>query len=74
MLVFEYPDRPGVMGKVGTLLVEVGVNIEAAQLSQTTGGEDATMLLRVDRPVDGGVLEPIGAAVGARIVRNVDFG
>ncbi|QGK71099.1 phosphoglycerate dehydrogenase [Allosaccharopolyspora coralli] len=74
MLVFEYPDRPGVMGKVGTLLGEVGVNIEAAQLSQTTGGEDATMLLRVDRPVDGGVLEPIGAAVGARIVRNVDFG
>ena len=73
VLLLEYPDRPGVMGKVGTLLGEVGVNIEAAQISQTTDGSDAVMLLRVDRPVDTAVLEPIGAAVGARIVRTVSF-
>ncbi len=73
VLLLEYPDRPGVMGKVGTLLGEVGVNIEAAQISQTAEGPDAIMLLRVDRPVDAGVLEPIGAAVGARIVRTVSF-
>ncbi|GAB3276352.1 phosphoglycerate dehydrogenase [Parasphingorhabdus pacifica] len=73
VLLLEYPDRPGVMGKVGTLLGEVGVNIEAATVSQTTEGGDAIMLLRVDRPVETGVLEPIGAAVGARIVRTVTF-
>jgi D-3-phosphoglycerate dehydrogenase len=73
VLLLEYPDRPGVMGTVGTLLGEVGVNIEAAQISQTTDGSEAIMLLRVDRPVDTGVLEPIGAAVGARIVRTVSF-
>ncbi|SFS37246.1 phosphoglycerate dehydrogenase [Saccharopolyspora flava] len=73
VLLLEYPDRPGVMGKVGTLLGEVGVNIEAATVSQTTERSDAIMLLRVDRPVEQGVLEPIGAAVGARIVRTVSF-
>lgn len=73
VVLLEYPDRPGVMGKVGTLLGEVGVNIEAATVSQTADGGNAIMLLRVDRPVEAGVLEPIGAAVGARIVRTVSF-
>ena len=73
VLVFEYADRPGVMGRVGTLLGESGVNIEAAQLSQTTDGADAIMLLRVDRAVPAGVLEPIGAAIGARTTRLVSF-
>ncbi|MPZ65137.1 MAG: phosphoglycerate dehydrogenase [Pseudonocardiaceae bacterium] len=73
LLCFEYPDRPGVMGKVGTLLGEIGVNILAAQLSQTTAGTDAIMLLRVDQAVAPHVLEPIGAAIGARTVRAVAF-
>jgi D-3-phosphoglycerate dehydrogenase len=49
------------------------VNIEAAQISQTTGGTDAIMLLRVDRPVPADVLEPIGASIGARTTRLVSF-
>jgi D-3-phosphoglycerate dehydrogenase len=73
VLLLEYPDRPGVMGTVGTLLGETGVNIEAAQISQTRDGADAIMLLRVDRQVSAEVREPIGAAVGARVVRSVSF-
>ncbi|MFL6141738.1 MAG: phosphoglycerate dehydrogenase [Labedaea sp.] len=73
VLLLEYQDRPGVMGLVGTLLGEVGVNIEAAQLSQTTDRTEAVMLLRVDRQVDPAVLGSIGAAVGAKLVRSVDF-
>ncbi|MFD9888827.1 phosphoglycerate dehydrogenase [Amycolatopsis sp. NPDC059027] len=74
VLLLEYPDRPGIMGRVGTLLGEAGLNIEAAQISQTTDGSDAVMLLRVDRAVDTHVLEPIGAAVGAHTIRAVNFG
>jgi D-3-phosphoglycerate dehydrogenase len=73
VLLLEYPDRPGVMGRVGTLLGEAGINIEAAQISQTTDGADAIMLLRVDRPVDPAVLEPIGASVGATTTRLISF-
>ncbi|GAA2662933.1 MULTISPECIES: phosphoglycerate dehydrogenase [Actinosynnema] len=74
VLLLEYSDRPGVMGTVGTLLGEAGVNVEAAQISQQKGGSEALMLLRVDRPVDSNVLDPIGASVGARTMRSVDFG
>jgi D-3-phosphoglycerate dehydrogenase / 2-oxoglutarate reductase len=73
VLLLEYADRPGVMGRVGTLLGEAAVNIEAAQISQTTDGTDAIMLLRLDRPVDPGVLEPIGASVGAKTTRLISF-
>ena len=72
-LLLEYPDRPGIMGRVGTLLGEAGINIEAAQISQTTGGTDAVMLLRVDRAVDAHLLGPIGATAGARTIRAVTF-
>jgi D-3-phosphoglycerate dehydrogenase / 2-oxoglutarate reductase len=73
-IFMEYPDRPGVMGTVGNLLGDVGVNIEAAQISQTTEGTDAIMVLRVDRTVTGQVLAAIGSSVGARTVRSVTFG
>jgi D-3-phosphoglycerate dehydrogenase len=70
----EYPDRPGVMGIVGTLLGEADVNIEAAQISQTTARTDAIMILRVDRPVPGQVLTALGPLVGARAIRSITFG
>ncbi|EID53345.1 phosphoglycerate dehydrogenase [Saccharomonospora xinjiangensis] len=73
MLLLEYPDRPGIMGRVGTLLGEAGINIEAAQISQTTDRSDAVMLLRVDRAVDSHMLEPIGATVDARLIRALNF-
>ena len=73
VLLLEYADRPGVMGRVGSLLGEAAVNIEAAQISQTTDGTDAIMLLRVDRPVDPAVLEPIGASIGASTTRLISF-
>jgi D-3-phosphoglycerate dehydrogenase / 2-oxoglutarate reductase len=74
LLLLEYPDRPGIMGRVGTLLGEASINIEAAQISQTTDGTDAIMLLRVDREVDAHLLEPIAATVGARTIRAITFG
>jgi D-3-phosphoglycerate dehydrogenase len=73
-ILMAYPDRPGVMGTVGTLLGEADINIEAAQISQTTAGTDAIMMLRVDRAVAKDTLDAIAAAVGARNIRSVTFG
>ncbi len=73
-LLLSYTDRPGVMGRVGSLLGESGVNIEAAQISQAADGDGAMMMLRVDRAVPTDELDPIGAAVGASTVRLVDLG
>ncbi|GEL23217.1 D-3-phosphoglycerate dehydrogenase [Pseudonocardia sulfidoxydans NBRC 16205] len=73
ILALEYADRPGVMGRVGSLLGEAAVNIEAAQISQTTDGADAIMLLRIDRSVDQAVLDPIGASVGAQTIKLISL-
>jgi D-3-phosphoglycerate dehydrogenase len=72
-VLLEYADRPGVMGGVGSLLGEAEVNIEAAQMSRTTDGTDAIMLLRVDRPVEPEVLQAIGASIEARTTRLISF-
>jgi D-3-phosphoglycerate dehydrogenase len=73
-LLVEYPDRPGVMGLIGTLLGKAEINIEAAQISQTTAGTDAIMILRVDRRVPEEVRAAIAPLVGARTVRSLSFG
>lgn len=74
VLLFEYTDRPGAMGLVGTRLGESGVNIEAAQLSQTRDRGSSLMLLRVDRAVPEDVLAPIGTTLEARTTRMIPFG
>ena len=50
-LILHYGDKPGALGKIGTILGEAGVNIEAAQMSQDTAGTGATVMLRLDRDV-----------------------
>jgi D-3-phosphoglycerate dehydrogenase / 2-oxoglutarate reductase len=72
-LVVHYVDRPGVLGKIGTLLGNAGVNIHAAQLSEDAEGPGATILLRVDRDVPADVREAISAAVDAYKLKVVDL-
>ncbi|WP_248292653.1 phosphoglycerate dehydrogenase [Actinomycetospora sp. TBRC 11914] len=74
VLLVEYADRPGALGTVGTLLGESDINIEAAQMSQTTDKASSLILLRVDQPVGEEVLAPIGQALGARTTRLIPFG
>ncbi|MBV8292734.1 MAG: phosphoglycerate dehydrogenase, partial [Mycobacterium sp.] len=72
-VVIHYVDRPGVLGKIGTLLGDAGVNIHAAQLSEDAEGPGATIVLRVDREVPADVRETISAAVEAYKFEVVDF-
>lgn len=48
MLVTTHGDRPGVVGKVGTLLGEESVNIASMQLGRKSAGGEAMMVLQVD--------------------------
>ncbi len=72
-VVVHYVDRPGVLGKIGTLLGDAGVNIHAAQLSEDTEGPGATIVLRVDREVPANVRDAISAAVDAYKFEVVDL-
>lgn len=66
-LFLHYEDAPGVLGKVGTALGTVGVNIVAAALSQDSVGSGATLVLRVDAAVPDTVQNAIAAQLGADV-------
>jgi len=72
-LILHYGDKPGALGKIGTLLGEAGVNIAAAQLSQDARGGGATVMLRLDRDVPAEVRTAIRDAVDASLVAVVDL-
>jgi D-3-phosphoglycerate dehydrogenase len=72
-LILHYGDKPGALGKIGTLLGAAEVNIEAAQLSQDAAGGGATVMLRVDRDVPVDVQAAIRDAVEATLVETVDL-
>jgi D-3-phosphoglycerate dehydrogenase len=72
-LIINYIDRPGALGKIGTLLGAARVNIHAAQLSEDAEGPGATILLRLDRDVPGDVRSAIAAAVDANKLKVVDL-
>jgi D-3-phosphoglycerate dehydrogenase len=72
-LIINYIDRPGALGRIGTLLGEAGVNIHAAQLSEDAEGPGATILLRLDQRPPDDVLSAITPAVGANMLEVVDL-
>ncbi|WP_299570816.1 phosphoglycerate dehydrogenase [uncultured Williamsia sp.] len=72
-LVVSYGDKPGSLGKIGTLLGNAGIDIAAAGLSQDAEGGGATVLLRVDREIPSAVVDAIGEAVSATLIRQVDL-
>ena len=72
-LILHYGDKPGALGKIGTLLGEAGVNIEAAQMSQDTSGRGATVMLRLDREVPDDTRAAIRDAVEATTLEVVDL-
>lgn len=59
MAFFRYDDRPGIVGIVGSLLGEAGVNIGNMQVARQSEGGEALMGLAVDSPIPQEVLDRI---------------
>ncbi|HEY1854886.1 MAG TPA: phosphoglycerate dehydrogenase [Solirubrobacterales bacterium] len=71
--VFRYADQPGMIGRVGTLFGEEGVNIVSAAVGAESAGERAVMALTTDAPVREEALEKILALDGFSVGRSVDL-
>jgi D-3-phosphoglycerate dehydrogenase / 2-oxoglutarate reductase len=71
LTIFRYSDRPGMIGRVGTIFGEEGVNIVSAAVGAESGGETAVMALTTDAPVNQStvdrILELDGFAVGRAV-------
>jgi D-3-phosphoglycerate dehydrogenase / 2-oxoglutarate reductase len=71
MTFFRYEDRPGIVGIVGSLLGEAGVNIGNMQVARQSEGGEALMGLAVDSPIPQEVLDRIteqAALTDARLI------
>jgi D-3-phosphoglycerate dehydrogenase / 2-oxoglutarate reductase len=51
LAVFRYRDQPGMIGRVGTIFGEVGVNIGSAAVGAGEASEEAVMAVTTDAPV-----------------------
>ena len=72
MIFLRYEDRPGVVGVVGRVLGEAGVNIGGMQVSRDDRGH-ALIVLTVDSAVDQEQVQSIVAEIGAQAGTSVDL-
>lgn len=70
---FTYEDRPGMVGTVGRILGDAGVNIAGMQVSRNVKGGDALVALSVDSAIPADILEEIREAIHGTGVRAVDL-
>ena len=64
MAFFVYPDRPGMIGKVGTILGGKGINIGSMQVGRKDVGGQALMGITVDAAIDRELLAEIKETAG----------
>ena len=71
---FRYEDRPGMVGTVGGILGDAGVNIAGMQVARDAKGGQALVALSVDSAIPADVLDEIAVGIDAASVRAVDLG
>lgn len=71
LLIIPNHDRPGMIGHVGTILGEAGVNIVGMQVGRRAVGERAVMVIALEEPVAPEVIAKLDAVpdlFGARLL------
>jgi D-3-phosphoglycerate dehydrogenase len=71
MLVTRHRDQPGIVGAVGTILADAGINISSLELSRLSEHGEAMMFVSVDEPVGDvviGRLRSVDGIIEARMV------
>jgi D-3-phosphoglycerate dehydrogenase len=73
MLYVVNEDKPGFIGRLGTLLGETGVNIANFNLGREKAGADAIALIEVDGDLDDKVLAQINKLPLVKLARELNF-
>ena len=69
MLLLSYADRPGMIGKIGTLLGQRDINIAFMNLGRREKKGEAMVVLSVDSPVPPEALEELRKATEASFIQ-----
>ena len=73
MAFFRYADRPGVIGTVGRILGEAGVNIAGMQVARDAKGGQALVALTVDSAIPAESLDELATSISADWARSADL-
>jgi D-3-phosphoglycerate dehydrogenase len=73
LVVFRYKDQPGMIGRVGTIFGEHGVNIASAAVGAESSADEAVLALTTDAAVPEELLREILMLDGFHNGRAVDF-
>jgi D-3-phosphoglycerate dehydrogenase len=71
MLVTKNRDVPGVIGRLGTLLGEAGVNISRFYLGREAKGGEALAVVEIDSPLEENVLDDLRSIEPVILVKQV---
>lgn len=69
MILIANEDRPGIIGAVGTLLGDAGINIDDMDVGQSPTGEGASMVIATSQPVPKAVADALVAIDGVQAAR-----
>jgi D-3-phosphoglycerate dehydrogenase len=71
LLILRNQDVPGVIGRVGTLLGNAGINIAGYHQSRLGAGGQALAVVNVDARIDSSIIDALGALPEVHSVRQV---
>ena len=71
LLVVRNSDQPGMIGKVGSIVGEAGINIDDMAVGASPEGAKAIMVLATDRSVPDSAVEALRATDGVVSVASV---
>ncbi|MDR2957765.1 MAG: phosphoglycerate dehydrogenase [Coriobacteriales bacterium] len=63
--IVSYPDRPGQLGRIGTMLGEAGINISTMEIGIREDSDRVLVMMNVDDPIDTELRARIDASVGS---------
>ena len=70
-MLFQYRDRPGVVGTVGSIFGEADINIGAMRVGRRTPRGEALLLLSLDEEPSDGLVARAASEIGAASARKV---
>jgi D-3-phosphoglycerate dehydrogenase len=71
MLLLNYNDRPGMIGKIGTIMGQYDINIGSMNLGRREKKGEAMVLLSLDSAVPDNVIQELKSATDASFIKAV---
>jgi len=73
LILTRHRDIPGMIGRVGSVLGDAGINISNMQVARAASGRDAMMVLSVDRAPESATVDALRKVGGMLSVRSVQI-